>query len=330
LHDLYHTNWEINDTEGECLGLCKLHDTPLINFKSSYIITNFNSEVNAAGRYMSNDRQEKGVEMKAIFILAIAMITAAANLAYGQTFPIPENTVSSAFHGCDGAFIIIDCVSGIASDFRPDASAESLPPCSTFKIWSTLIGHETGIIDSAKEDFYKWDGVNRAYAGWNRDLTLKEAFQVSCVPAFQSVARLIGHERMQLWIDKIEYGDRDISAGIDMFWLPAKGRKTILISPKEQAQLLCKLVSGTLPFSVKSLTVFKEIMKVNTTDHGILYGKTGSGADDRGIYILGWFVGYVESNGTTYAFACTAKGDNIMGKDARAIVENILIRQGIL
>jgi beta-lactamase class D len=268
--------------------------------------------------------------MKARFIMVIVMITAAANLAYGQTFPIPESIVSSAFHDRAGAFIIIDCTSGIVSDFRPYASAEPIPPCSTFKIWNTLIGLETGLISSAEEDFFKWDGVNRAFPGWNRDLTLKEAFQVSCVPAFQRLARQIGPERMQIWIDKIEFGDRDISAGIDVFWLPAKDRKTILISAKEQAFMMSKLVMGRLPFSVNSLTVLKEIMTAKKTGHGILYGKTGSGADEKGTYTLGWFVGYVESDGKTYAFACTAKGENIMGNDARAIVEKILEKQGLL
>lgn len=62
-----------------------------------------------------------------------------------------------------------------------------------------------------------------------------------CVPAFQALARQIGPERMQSWIAKLGYGDRDTSAGIDVFWLPAKGRNTILISPVEQAQLMHRL-----------------------------------------------------------------------------------------
>jgi hypothetical protein len=35
------------------------------------------------------------------------------------------------------------------------------------------------------------------------DLTLKEAFQASCVPAFQNLARTIGPVKMQGWLDKI-------------------------------------------------------------------------------------------------------------------------------
>jgi len=112
--------------------------------------------------------------------------------------------------------------------------------------------------------------------------------------------------------------------------LPAKGRKPILIFPTEQAQLLNKLVTGKLPFSRSSLAVFKDLMTVRKTDKGTLFGKTGSGTDDEGTYVLGWFVGYVESGGKTYAFACAAQGENIMSKDARDIVETVMESRGLL
>ncbi|MBI4720614.1 MAG: class D beta-lactamase [Chitinivibrionia bacterium] len=178
--------------------------------------------------------------------------------------------------------------------------------------------------------FYTWDGESRFIPEWNKDLTLKEAFQVSCVPAFQKLARDIGTKRMQSWIDKIGYGDRNISAGIDTFWLPAPGRTALLISPDEQAGLMCKLAFGKLPISDKSQAVLKEIMTVRKTDHGILYGKTGGGHDEAGKRDIGWFVGYVESNGKKYAFACVAKGKNMTGKTARTIVEIVLTQHGLL
>lgn len=93
---------------------------------------------------------------------------------------------------------------------------------------------------------------------------------------------------------------------------------------------MCKLVSNRLPFSEKSLAILKEIMTIKKTGRGILYGKTGSRDNGEGKYIMGWFVGYVESKGRMYAFACNVRGDNVMGKDARAIAENILGHQGIL
>ena len=71
-------------------------------------------------------------------------------------------------------------------------------------------------------------------------------------------------------------------------------------------------------------------MTVKKTDKGVLFGKTGSNMDERGTYVLGWFLGYVESKGKTYVFACAAQGENIMSKDARGIVENVLEKQNLL
>jgi len=219
---------------------------------------------------------------------------------------------------------------GRTTTYRPDVAKIPLPPCSTFKIVNALIGLETGIISSPDEHFYRWDGVERSLTAWNRDLTLKEAFDASCVPAFQNLARKIGPERMQDWIDKIAYGNRDISAGIDVFWLPSKRRNTIMIAPAQQATLMKSIVSGEVPFSKASLTTLKKLMFIKTSDRGILYGKTGSGMDDTGAFVLGWFVGYVESNGKTYAFAAVAQGKNVMSRDARAIVEKVFKQQGLL
>ncbi len=135
---------------------------------------------------------------------------------------------------------------------------------------------------------------------------------------------------MQSWIDRIGYGDKDISAGIDAFWLPAPGRKTILISPMEQALLMRKLLKGELPFSESSISVLKELMLIEKTEGGDLYGKTGSGTDARGIFTLGLFVGFVESKGKKCVFACCVSGENVMSKQARSMVESILKKDKLL
>jgi len=230
----------------------------------------------------------------------------------------------------EGALVIVDCSSGAMRDLRPSASAEPLPPCSTFKIWNTLIAIECGVISGDEEVFYRWDGKVRDIADWNRDLSLKEAFQVSCVPAFQDLARAIGPERMKFWLDTISYGDGDTSSGADVFWLPAPGRKTLRITPRDQAQRMCELLTAKLPFSERSRAALGDMMRARTTPRGALYGKTGSGADASGRYVLGWYVGYVESGGATYAFACALKGSGVMGKDARAAVETALTELGLL
>jgi beta-lactamase class D len=268
--------------------------------------------------------------MKRALLMILLVLGAVASLAQAMVFPIPDDSAEAAFADRKGTLVVIDCASGAMSIFHPEMSAEKLPPCSTFKIWNTLIGLECGLIASPEEAFYAWDGNVRSIPAWNRDLTLQEAFQASCVPAFQALARKIGDERMRSWLEKVGYGDRDTSSGVDVFWLPATGRKTLLISPAEQARLMGRLVTGKLPFSEQSQAVLKRMMLVQKTDRGALYGKTGSGTDAAGIFNLGWFVGYVESDGRTFAFACVVTEAGLTGKDARAIVEAILGQNGYL
>jgi len=268
--------------------------------------------------------------MKIVAHLSSILLLATASAALSAGLPIPEKVAQEAFGERKGSLVMIDCSTGASSIFSPKAASEELPPCSTFKIWNTLIGLENGVIHSADEAFYKWDGETRFIPDWNQDLTLKEAFQVSCVPAFQDLARKIGATRMQSAIDEIGYGNRDLSAGVDVFWLPAPGRKTILISPEAQARLITKLVSNELPFSKESLATLKEVMRIKQTDRGVLYGKTGSMGDGSGKYVLGWFVGYVEHNGQTHAFAAVINAENSSGRDARTLVETVLEKQGFL
>lgn len=164
---------------------------------------------------------------------------------------IPEATLTKAFNGRDGALVLIDCKSGKTERHNPALCARTLPPCSTFKIWNTAIGLETGILTGADQPFFKWDGEKRFIEDWNQDLTLRQAYAFSCVPAYQALARQIGHARMDGWIHKLGYGNEDTASGNDVFWLPAPDRKPILISPDEQADLIRRLVNGDLPFSKK-------------------------------------------------------------------------------
>lgn len=253
-----------------------------------------------------------------------------ALLLLAALLPAPADVIPQVFEGHRGAFVLIDCASGETFRHDPAACAQKIAPCSTFKIWNSAIGLELGLVTDPDAPFWKWDGEKRGIDGWNKDQTLRSAIAVSCVPAYQVLARQIGRERMQEWLDKIGFGDRNTSAGVDVFWLPAAGRKTLLISPDEQAQMIARLVQGKLPFSPKTLATLKSIMTLQTTGRGTLYGKTGTGTSEGGDFNWGWFIGYAESGGKTFAFACLLKGAGVMGKDARAATERILTARGIL
>lgn len=264
--------------------------------------------------------------MKRITLLNITVFLLISSFTWANQVPpllISQEKIKSAFGRTEGSFVIITRSSGAMICFNPKGCLEKLPPCSTFKIWNALFGMETGLITSVDDAFYKWDGETRFIPEWNKDLTLREAFKVSCVPAFQELARKIGPEKMKLWIEKIHYGDCDISSGVDLFWLPQKGRKSLLITPLQQAELILNLVSKKLPFSPKSLEWLEEIMQINDEEYSSLYGKTGTGVDENEKINLGWFVGYLKRNREIHAFACVVKGSGLTGKDARAVVKTI-------
>ena len=45
---------------------------------------------------------------------------------------------------------------------------------------------------------------------------------------------------------------------------------------------------------------------------------------------MGWLVGFVESGGKKYAYACLVLGDGLTGKDARRVTEAVLGLAGLL
>ena len=250
---------------------------------------------------------------------------------------VTQEQMRAAFGQVDGAFVLRDCTTGEETVFGVETADTAFGPCSTFKIWNSLIGLEEGLVTEPDETFWTWDGEERSFVAWNKDQTWRSAFQSSCVPAFQELARKIGAERMQSWLEKLDYGNKDQCGRPDAFWLPRAGQKTIMITPREQARMVCRLVNGKLPARAESVAKLTEVMKLAATEQGTLYGKTGSGLRERPEgpksevdFDMGWLVGFVESGEKKYAYACLVLGDGLTGKDARRVVEAALGAAGIL
>jgi Penicillin binding protein transpeptidase domain len=133
--------------------------------------------------------------------------------------------------GTDGTFVgyKVDDYLIIASD--KERSGEDKLPASTFKVPNSLIALETGVVADPDKDVFKWDGVTRSIEAWNKDHTLRSAIAASAVPVYQEIARRIGAERMQKYVDLLDYGNHNIGGGIDQFWLTGEMR----IDPRRAA-----------------------------------------------------------------------------------------------
>jgi beta-lactamase class D len=185
----------------------------------------------------------------------------------------------------------------IASD--KDRSGEARRPASTFKIPNSVIALETGVVEDPDKDVFKWDGVVRSIEGWNRDHTLRSAIAVSAVPVYQEIARRIGAERMQKYLDLFEYGNRDIGGGIDQFWLAGSLR----IDPVQQVDFVDRLRRGALPVGKRGQQLARDILPVTKVGDAVIRAKTGLLGAEPGKPSLGWVVGWAEKGGANTVFA---------------------------
>jgi beta-lactamase class D len=177
-------------------------------------------------------------------------------------------------------------------------------PASTFKIPNSIIALETGVIQNDSVVF-KWNGEKRKFKKWEEDLTFKKAFQVSCVPCYQEVAREIGVKRMKAYLKKLDYPEMIFDTlTIDNFWLQGRSK----ISQMQQIDFLERLYFSKLPISKRTENILKDILLIKKTESYTLSGKSGWGM--RSDMDNGWLVGYLETNNSVYFFATNVEMKN--------------------
>lgn len=272
-----------------------------------------------------------------LFVFVLISIVGCSNTSKNDSLINEEKNKASSekiiyerldkyFKGYDGCFVLFNQSKDEYSIYNEENSIKPISPCSTFKIVNSLIGLETNVLHDENTTF-KWDGTKYPIDEWNKDQTLSTAVSNSVVWYFQKVASKVGKERMQSYLNKINYGNKDISGGITQFWL----QSSLKISPRQQVEILRNLYKYKLPFSVRNIDIVKKILRLSDHNGIVLSGKTGSGV----IYnkgVNGWFVGYVEQRNKNVIFFATnleAK-DNASGTKAKEITLQILKDKNIL
>lgn len=202
-----------------------------------------------------------------------------------------------------GTIALFDSSSGSLTCSDVAACQRTVLPASTFKIPNALIALELGVVEDS-ETLIQWDGQPRVVTDWNQDHTLRTAMRVSCVPCFQWIARSVGTERMKEWVQRFDYGNRDISGGIDRFWLTGALR----ISPIQQIDFLRRLEGEKLGVGHRSMEILRDILALDVGQSHVFRGKTGLSRPPESKSLVGWFVGWVEIDERRIFFATLVDG----------------------
>lgn len=235
---------------------------------------------------------------------------------------------SDCFENIDGCAVLYSPAKNQYTYYSKDKCQTQFSPYSTFKIVSTLIGLNNGVLRS-KDTIMGYDGTHYPVDAWNDNLTLEDAFKSSCIWYFRKVIDTVGIDQVQNELNTLQYGNRDISEweGSDCnplpelngFWLDS----SLKISPKAQVDILNNIFNNKTQFSTESIETLKNIMQTESSIGCNLYGKTGTGASSE----IAWYVGLFEKDNFTYYFAIYLDDDskeNISGSDAKEITEKII------
>ncbi|MFZ9660773.1 MAG: class D beta-lactamase [Chitinophagaceae bacterium] len=262
--------------------------------------------------------------MKKIYVIAAIVLVVSSCTVNNVTVDDGLKKYFDEYH-VDGTFALYDNSRGQHTIYNQKRDTTRFLPASTFKIFNALVGLQTGKLlnDSA---ILKWDGIVRENRPeWNKDLSLYQAFRLSALPHFQGLARSIGKDTMQRYIDSVHYGNGKISK-IDSFWID----NSLKISADEQEWFVKLLYFRQLPFrhSVQE-QVKKMMIWENNATYQLAY-KTGWGQTENGNE-LGWIVGWIEENRHVYFFAMnleTADHQIDMKTVRKKILDNILSDMG--
>jgi beta-lactamase class D len=157
-------------------------------------------------------------------------------------------------------------------------------PASTFKIFTSLIAIEKGLLKDQHE-VKAWRNRTQQNKDWNKDQDLKEAFAQSTNWFFEDLTTAIGTDTLNTWLKRIGYPVY-IQQGEKKFWLD----ENFAVTPQEQLILMQNLKQRIWPFSQRTFDVISDIMVRKDTLGIKIYGKTGWGTPHN--TNVGWYIGW--------------------------------------
>ena len=240
---------------------------------------------------------------------------------------------SAYFEGLNGAAVLYDADASRYLIYNKELANTRRSPCSTFKIISSMIAMENGIL-KPEDSTRAWSGEIFWNESWNQDIAFAEAFRASCVWYFREVIDEMGPEMVQEGLDQLAYGNCDISdwegrlnrnnnnRALTGFWVES----SLKISPKEQAEVMERIFGPDSVCSEETLDALKQVMLVLEPEETVvpIYGKTGMGKVE-GIVVDAWFTGFAE-RGDGNVYFCVYLGQTEEGDVSSVAAREIAVR----
>ncbi|WP_077325513.1 BlaR1 family beta-lactam sensor/signal transducer [Virgibacillus siamensis] len=281
-------------------------------------------------------KESKLLKLKSMLIFIVLAGIVTSQIPIASAMPYSDNRItfdkkhtiyedlSGFFKDYDGSFVIYDLREAQYHIYNKDKSTLRVSPNSTYKIYSALFALESGVI-TRHQTSMKWNGKTYPYNTWNQNQNLFTAMENSVTWYFQRLDKLVQMESIQAYLDQLNYGNQNVSGGIESYWLES----SLKISPIEQVQLLKNFYTNKFGFDKKNIQFVKEAIKLETKDQAALYGKTGTGTVN-GKNVNGWFIGFAETEHNTYFFAANIENSHhANGSTAAKITKSILKDKGI-
>ena len=242
-----------------------------------------------------------------------------------ETVVAPEWRRHFDDRGVKGAFVLFKPMRERYRVHNALRAERRVLPAATFDIANALVGLEVGSIADENEVF-GWDGRTKPLEAWERDHALASGMREGVAWMFQEVARRTGKVRMREWLERLEYGNRDLSGGIDHFWLQGGLR----VSAMEQVRFLHRLAEGRLPMTQRAQRLVRSALALEKTRERTLYALPGAVA--TGPEAVAWWLGWIERKGRPQAYFAMnfAPGPRMPVAEGPAIGRAVLREAGVL
>jgi len=279
------------------------------------------------------------IRMKGICIFALVVLLVFMHIPFISVLATSDDSrfhfhgdhvryvdLDSFFGDFEGSFVLYDMDTGLYTINNRRLSETRVSPFSTSKIVSTLVALEVGVLDG-NNTLREWDGVIQPFDAWNQSHDLASAMASSVDWYFRDLDLQIGMDNLSYYLNLLSYGNLDLSGGLGAFW----NGSSLRISPIEQVQILAGLHRDSSVFESGNIDILRDVLRLSERDGVVLSGKTGTGFVDgwvTGGY--GWFIGYVERDGSVFVFATHIHGgDEARGSAAVGITLAILEDMGV-